>query len=72
MRGQITLPQTIALFQENYPNIRVELAEGSNGELHQMLLRGSIDLAIAEFPEVLLYIPRELISCHGQTDHPLW
>ena len=53
MRGQMVLPRTIALFQESYPNISIELAEGSNGELHQMLLRGSIDLAIAEFQEVL-------------------
>ena len=52
MRGQMVLPRTIALFQESYPNISIELAEGSNDELHQMLLRGSIDIAIAEFPEV--------------------
>lgn len=47
------LPKTIALFQESYPNISVKLTEGSNGELHQMLLKGTIDLAIAEFPENL-------------------
>ena len=47
------LPKTIALLQESYPNISVKLTEGSNGELHQMLLKGTIDLAIAEFPENL-------------------
>lgn len=52
-RGQMILPETIALFQESYPNISVELTEGSNGELHQKLLKGTIDLAIAEFPENL-------------------
>lgn len=52
-RGQMILPRTVALFQESYPNIVVELTEGSNGELHQKLLKGNIDLAIAEFPENL-------------------
>lgn len=52
-RGQMLLPKTIALFQERYPNISVELTEGSNGELHQKLLKGTIDLAIAGFPEAL-------------------
>ena len=52
-RGQMLLPKSIALFRENYPNISVELTEGSNGELHQRLLKGIIDLAIAEFPENL-------------------
>ena len=47
------LPKTIALFQESYPNISVELTEGSNGALHQKLLKGTIDLAIADFPENL-------------------
>lgn len=52
-RGQVILPKTIALFQESYPNISIELTEGSNGELHQKLLKGIIDLAIAEFPDNL-------------------
>lgn len=52
-RGQMILPKTIALFQENYPNISVDLTEGSNGELHQKLLKGTVDLAIADFPEAL-------------------
>lgn len=52
-RGQMILPKTIALFQESYPNISVELTEGSNGELQQKLVKGTIDLAIAELPENL-------------------
>jgi len=52
-RGQMILPKTIALFQESYPNISVELTEDSNGELHQKLLKGTVDLAIADFPEAL-------------------
>lgn len=52
-RGQMILPKTIALFQESYPNISVELTEGSNGELQQKLLKGTLDLAIADFSENL-------------------
>ena len=52
-RGQMILPKTIALFQKRFPNISVELTEGSNGALHQKLLKGTIDLAIADFPENL-------------------
>lgn len=52
-RGQMILPKTIALFQKSYPNISIELTEGSNGALHQKLLKGTIDLAIASFPENL-------------------
>ena len=52
-RGQMILPKTIALFRESYPNISVELTEGSNGKLHQKLLKGTIDLAIADFSENL-------------------
>ncbi len=52
-RGQMILPKTIALFRVNYPNISVELTESSNSELHQKLLKGTIDLAVAEFPENL-------------------
>lgn len=50
-RGQMILPKTIALFQENYPHISIELTEGSNSELNQKLLKGTIDLAVAEFPD---------------------
>ena len=52
-RGQILLPETIAVFQKDYPNIRIDLTEASNDILHQELLKGTIDLAIADFPKVM-------------------
>lgn len=81
-RGQMILPGTIALFQKSYPNISVELTEASNGELHQKLLKGTIDLAIADFPENLpgismtdfyreenvLVIEKGLFAKHCKTD----
>ena len=34
-------------------NSSVELTEGSNGELHQKLIKGTVDLVMAHFPENL-------------------
>ena len=81
-KGQMILPGTIALFQKSYPNISVELTEASNGELHKKLLKGTIDLAIADFPENLpgismtdfyreenvLVIEKGLFAKHCKTD----
>ena len=52
-RGRAILPPVILAFQEAYPGITVELAEGTNEELHQMLLNGDVDVAIGNFPEAL-------------------
>ena len=52
-RWRLILPETIASFQKSYPNISVELTEASNDTLHQELLKGIIDLAIADFPHTL-------------------
>ena len=52
-RGQILLPETISVFQNSYPNIRIDLTESSNNALHQELLKDTIDLAIADFPKTL-------------------
>lgn len=48
-RGRMILPRAISQFQKCCPNIRVELMEASNDALHQALLKGRIDLAIADF-----------------------
>lgn len=49
-RGRVLLPDVISRFQQRYPNMTVALSEGSNGALHQMLLNGTLDVAIADFP----------------------
>jgi len=48
-RGRAILPETIFRFQQRYSNITVNLEEGSNSALHQMLLNGILDIAIADF-----------------------
>ena len=52
-RGRTIMPRLIKRFQEEYPNIEVEIAEASNRMLHEHLLKGDLDLAIAIFPEAL-------------------
>ena len=52
-RGHALLPDAISRFQQRYPNITVELAEASNGALHQMLRDGALDIAIADFPDAM-------------------
>lgn len=48
-RGRAVMPGLIAAFQAEFPNVEIDLREGSNAALHQQLLGGDIDLAIAAF-----------------------
>ncbi|RVU53943.1 LysR family transcriptional regulator [Anaerosphaera multitolerans] len=52
-RGRTILPQLISEFQKKYPNIEIQLFEATNIVLHQILLKGEVDLAIANFPKNL-------------------
>lgn len=52
-RGHTIMPELIARCQRQYPLIQIQLAEASNDQLHDMLLSGEIDLAIANFPDGL-------------------
>ena len=58
-RGRILMPRIISCFQERYPNVQVDLVEASNEELHARLLDGSVDLAVAAFPQSLPDIQME-------------
>ena len=62
-RGQILLPPVIASFQKSYPNIRIDLTEAANDELHQELQNGTLDLAIANFPKGLPGIATQDYYC---------
>lgn len=50
-RGRSILPPVISKFQQDYPNIRIDLTEGSNDTLCQLLRQGELDLAIGDFPD---------------------
>lgn len=84
-RGRVVMPIIVRSFQNDYPNIRVELVEATNDELQQNLIDGKTDLAIARFPksiagvslhsfyeeEVILLVPRNLMDpSSGNPDAP--
>lgn len=52
-RGHAIMPELITRFQMRYPNIEIHLSEDTNRALHQKLLDGEVDLAVANFPDTL-------------------
>lgn len=44
------IPRLLAEFHRDYPRVRVELFEGGDYDLHQMVQKGSIDFAVATAP----------------------
>lgn len=75
-RGRVVMSRVIPAFQAVYPNIQIDLVEASNDELHARLLDGTVDLAVAAFPqtlpdiqlqpfyeeEVCMLVPRDFLS----------
>lgn len=52
-RGHAIMPALIDGFQRRHPRIEIRLVEASNDRMRQNLEDGEIDLAIANFPEVI-------------------
>lgn len=48
-RGRAIMPQIVTAFQERYPRVEVTIIGGTNEELRQLLSKGRLDLAIANF-----------------------
>ena len=49
-RSNIVLPEILPLFHQHYPNINVNIVEGSSDELEKMVIQSEIDLAFVAFP----------------------
>ena len=49
-RGRAVLPEAICAFHRSYPNIRIDVVEGTNETLHAALAESAIDIAVALFP----------------------
>ena len=58
-RGRAVMPQLIQAFQQQYPDIIIELHEASNEALHKKLINREIDLAIANFSDGLAGVELE-------------
>lgn len=80
-RGRAILPDVISSFRRHYPGIRIEVKEDTNEGLHQSILEGDVDLAVAGFEgkyrgialrefyreEVMLFAAGGLLeSCFGR------
>jgi len=63
-RGHTVMPPLVYAFQQQYPNISIELTEGANETLYRKLLNGETDLAIANFTSGLPGI--ELRDFHSE------
>ena len=49
-RGHIIMPRAIAMFQADHPGISIQLMEGENDELVDVLEEGRLDLVVATVP----------------------
>lgn len=45
-RGTILLPKVLSLFHQEFPEVKVHLAEGTTNEIHQELMMGKTDLTV--------------------------
>lgn len=52
-RGRTIMPDIIQEFQRRFPAIRIDLAEDTNDVLRRKLVAGDVDIAIANFTEVI-------------------
>ena len=50
-RGRAIMPQLIRAYQKEHPLVEIHLLESTNDMLHQSLLKGEIDLAVACLPD---------------------
>ena len=50
MRGAYMLPCTLPVFNQMYPNVRLDVVEEHSGKLEGMLLNGETDLAFFNLP----------------------
>lgn len=75
-RGKYMLPRILKNFYEKYPNIKVKIVEQNSMALEDMLIEGSIDLAIVVLPLTRLtheteYLKKDEIFIVAHKDHPI-
>lgn len=75
-RGKYMLPRILRCFHEKYPNIQVKVVEGNSMALEDMLVEGSIDLAIVALPLTRLtheveFLKKDEIFIVANTRHPV-
>ncbi len=61
-RGMQVLPKVVPLFNQMYPNVKLELTESGSGNLEKLLQEGRIDLALAALESTSVNMVYELIE----------
>lgn len=83
--GAILIPNVLAVFRKQYPNVKINLYENTSSELEQMILNGSVDLAVMPLPienqnicykplitsRMMLIIPKDNPVCSHSYDKGL-
>lgn len=75
-RGKHMLPRILKNFYEKYPGIRVKVVEGNSMALEDMLVEGTIDLAVVALPMTHLtqeveFLTRDEIVLVANCSHPV-
>lgn len=75
-RGKHMVPEILKNFHQKYPGIRVKIVEGNSMALEDMLVEGTIDLAIVALPLTRLtqeaeFLKRDEIFLVAHKDHPV-
>ncbi|MCI8742515.1 MAG: LysR family transcriptional regulator [Lachnospiraceae bacterium] len=75
-RGRHMVPRLLKAFHDKYPGIQVKLVEGNSMALEEMLVEGSLDLAIVALPLTRLtqepeFLKKDEILLVTHKDHPV-
>lgn len=75
-RGKYMLPRILKNFHEKYPNIQVKIVEQNSMALEDMLVEGSIDLAVVALPLTRLthgadFLKKDEIFIVTHKEHPV-
>lgn len=75
-RGRHMVPRLLKAFHEKYPRIQVKIVEGNSMALEEMLVEGSLDLAIVALPLTHLtqeteFLKKDEILLVTHKDHPV-
>lgn len=75
-RGKYILPRVLKRFHEKYPHIQVKVVEKNSMALEEMLVDGSIDLAVIALPLTRLtheveFLTKDEVVLVTHKDHPI-
>lgn len=75
-RAKYMLPKILTCFRQKYPKVQVDIVEANSMALEDMLVEGSIDIAIVALPLTRLaheveFLKRDEVFLIANRDHPI-